>query len=61
MTLIVRHGIEKISAPPGVLAKMPAPNVDSCDLDLKRGVPVRLHIAFGLHEPLDCIAQITEV
>ena len=40
MTLIVRHGIEKNSAPPGVLAKMPAPYVASCDLHLKRGVPV---------------------
>jgi alpha-L-fucosidase 2 len=60
MSWIVRHGIEKIRRRRGV-AKMPAPDVASCELRLKRGVPVRLHLALGLHEPRDCIVQVTEV
>lgn len=60
ITLIVRHGIEKISAPAGVLAKMPAPDAISCDLHLKKGAPVQLHLALGQHKPLDWVAQVTE-
>jgi hypothetical protein len=58
--LIVRHGIEKISAPAGVLAKMPQPDEISCDLHLKKGEPVRLHLALGRHKPLDWVAQVSE-
>jgi hypothetical protein len=60
ITLIVRHGIEKISAPAGVLAKMPLPDAISCDLHLRKGEPVRLHLALGRHKPLDWVAQVTE-
>jgi alpha-L-fucosidase 2 len=42
ITLIVRHGIEKISAPAGVLAKIPQPNAISCDLRLPKNKPVRI-------------------
>ena len=42
ITLIVRHGIEKISAPAGVLAKTPRPDSTSCDLHLRKGETVRL-------------------
>jgi hypothetical protein len=60
ITLIVRHGIEKISAPAGVLAKAPAPDAVSCQLRLKKGVPVKLQLALGLREPLDWVAQVAE-
>jgi hypothetical protein len=58
ITLIVRHGIEKISAPAGVLARMPQPDAISCDLRLKKGEPVRLHMRLGRHKPLDWLAQV---
>ena len=60
ITLIVRHGIERISPAAGVLAKMPAPDAVSCEVRLKKSVPVTLHIELGLHEPLDWIAQVDE-
>jgi hypothetical protein len=58
--LIVRHEIEKISAPSGVLANMLQPDAISCDLHLKKGTPVRLHLTLGLHKPLDWVALVTE-
>ena len=60
ITLIVRQGIEKISAPAGVLAKTPAPDAISCDLHLPKGKPVRLHLTLGRHKPLDWVAQVNE-
>jgi alpha-L-fucosidase 2 len=60
ITLIVRYGIGKISAPPGVLAKMPDPDAISCDLHLPKGKPVRLHLALGRHKPLDWVDQVSE-
>ncbi|MGO9775624.1 MAG: glycoside hydrolase family 95-like protein [Terracidiphilus sp.] len=59
VTLIVRHGIEKISAPAGVLKKTPPPDALSCELRLKKGEPVRLHMTLGRHKPLDWVAQAT--
>jgi len=59
ITLIVRHGIEKISAPAGVLRKTPPPEATSCELRLKKGEPVRLHLTLGRHKPLDWVAQAT--
>ena len=56
ITLIVRYGIEKISAPAGVLAKTPQPNAASCDLHLRKGEPVRLRLTLGRHKPLDWVA-----
>jgi hypothetical protein len=55
--LIVRHGIENISAPAGILTKMPQPDAISCDLHLKKGTPARLHLTLGRHKPLDWVAQ----
>ena len=60
ITLIVRYGIDKISAPTGVLAKTPAPDAISCCLHLPKGKPVRLHLTLGRHKPLDWVAQATE-
>jgi hypothetical protein len=59
VTLIVRHGIEKISAPAGVLAKTPPPDAISCELRLKKGEPVQLHLLLGRHKPLGWVAQAT--
>ena len=58
ITLIVRHGIEKIAAPAAVLAKTPQPDAISCDLHLKKGEPVRLHLTLGRHKPLDWVARV---
>ncbi len=55
--LIVRHGIEKIVAPAGVLAKAPEPDAISYGLRLKKDAPVRLHLVLGRHKPLDWVAQ----
>jgi hypothetical protein len=60
ITLIVRYGIEKISAPAGVLAKMPEPGAISCDLHLPKGEPVRIHLALGRHKPLDWADRVSQ-
>jgi hypothetical protein len=60
ITLIVRLGIDKISAPAGVMAKTPAPDAISCDLHLPKGKPVRLHLMLGWHKPLDWVAQAAQ-
>jgi hypothetical protein len=57
VTLIARYGIEKISAPSGVLGRTPQPNAVSCQLRLRKGEPVQLHLALGRHKPLDWVAQ----
>jgi hypothetical protein len=59
ITLIVRYGIEKITAPAGVLAKTPQPDAVECDLHLPKGEPVRLHLTLGTHKPLDWVAQVS--
>ena len=59
ITLIARHGIEKISAPAGVLAKTPRPDSTSCDLHLRKGETVRLDLMLGRRKPLDWVAQVT--
>ena len=60
ITLIVRHGIERITASPGVLANTPPRDAISCGLRLKKRQPVRLHLALGRHKPLDWVARATE-
>jgi hypothetical protein len=59
ITLIVRHGIEEISAAAGVLAKMPRPDATSCDLHLRKNETARLHLTLGRHKPIDWVAQVT--
>jgi hypothetical protein len=58
ITLIVRHGIERITAPSGVLARTPQPDVTTCDLHLPEGKPVQLHVTLGRHKPLDWVAEV---
>jgi len=60
ITLIVRHGIERITAHAGVLAKTPGPDAISCDLHLPKDKPVRIHLTMGRHKPLDWVAQVSE-
>jgi hypothetical protein len=57
ITLIVRQGIEKISAPAGVLAKIPQRDAIWCELHLPKNKPVQIHLTLGRHKPLDWVAQ----
>ena len=53
ITLIARHGIEKISTPSGVLAAKPRSGVANCDLHLPQGKPVEVNLKLARREPLD--------
>jgi hypothetical protein len=59
ITLIARHGIEKISAPAGVLAERPRSGSATCDLHLPEGKPVEIHLELGRRNPLDWAARVT--
>jgi alpha-L-fucosidase 2 len=58
VTLIARYGIEKITAPAGVLAAQPRSGTANCDLHLPEGKPVEIHLKLGRHDPLDWAAQV---
>ena len=58
ITLIARHGIEKISAPAGVLGTQPNSGTANCDLHLPEGTPVELHLKLGQHKPLDWAGRV---
>ena len=55
VTLIARHGIEAVSASPGVLAAKPQPGMAACDLHLPQGNPVEVHLKLGRRNPLDWV------
>jgi hypothetical protein len=57
ITLIVRYGIESITAPAGVLAVQPKPGETTCTLHLPQGVPVVLHMKVGSKKPSDWILK----
>jgi hypothetical protein len=59
VTLIARHGIEAISASPGVLAANPRRGAANCDLHLPAGKPVELRLKLGPRTPLDWAAGAT--
>jgi hypothetical protein len=59
ITLIVRYGIENISAPVGVLAAKPSLDTINCDLHLSEGKTVEIHLKLGQHDPLEWTTQIT--
>jgi hypothetical protein len=59
VTLIARHGIEKISAPAGVLAAKPQPGTANCDLHLPAGKPVEVHLKLARQQPPDWAARVT--
>jgi hypothetical protein len=58
ITLIARHGIERISASSGVLAAKPRSGGANCDLHLPEGKPVEIHLKLGRHNPLDWAAGV---
>ena len=60
ITLIVRYGIETITAPAGILAKTPGPDAVSCQLHLPKSKPVRIRLTLGRHKPLDWVARASE-
>jgi alpha-L-fucosidase 2 len=55
VTLIVRYGIEEISASSGVLSAEPQADAATCDLHLPEGKPVKIHLKIGRRNPLDWI------
>ena len=54
--LIVRHGIEEIHAPAGILAEPLIPGMATCDLHLSKSEPVHLQLRIGRRQPLDWAA-----
>jgi hypothetical protein len=60
ITLIVRHGIEEISAPAGVLASVLQKGNANCDLHLPEKKQVAIHLKIGQHEPLEWVDQFSE-
>jgi hypothetical protein len=55
VTLLARHGIEAVSASPGVLAAKPQPGQAACELHLPPGKPVEIHLKVGRRNPMDWI------
>ncbi len=58
VTLLVRYGIEEISAPGGVLAAALQPGKANCDLHLPEKEPVEIHLKIGQHNPLEWINYV---
>jgi hypothetical protein len=58
VTLIVRHGIEAVSASPGVLSAQPQPGKATCDLHLPERKPVEVHLKLGRRNPMDWIRWV---
>ena len=58
ITMIVRYGIESVSAPAGVLVAQPKPDATTCVLHLSPGKPVTLRLKIGDHRPSDWIAKV---
>jgi hypothetical protein len=58
ITLIVRHGIESISASAGALSVKPQRGQANCDLHLAQGTPVEIRLTLGRREPLDWTARV---
>jgi alpha-L-fucosidase 2 len=58
VTLIVRYGIEDISATSGVLAVEPQSDTATCDLYLPEGKPVKIHLKIGQRNPLDWVKWV---
>ena len=57
VTLIARHGIEKITATAGVLAAPLQAGKANIDVHLPENKPVTFHLKLGHHNPLDWVAQ----
>jgi hypothetical protein len=55
VTLIVRHGIEAVSASPGVLAAKLQPGKAACELHLPERKAVEIHLKLGRRNPMDWV------
>jgi alpha-L-fucosidase 2 len=55
VTLVVRYGIEEISATSGVLATEFQSDMATCDLHLSEGKTVEIHLKIGQRNPLDWV------
>jgi hypothetical protein len=58
ITLIVRYGIESISAPEGVLKSQPKADARTCVLHLPQDKPVTIQLRLGQHKSSDWITEI---
>ncbi len=58
ITLIVRYGIESISAPEGVLISQPKADARTCVLHLPQDKPVTIQLRLGQHKSSDWITEI---
>jgi alpha-L-fucosidase 2 len=58
LSLIVRYGIESITAPAGVLSEHPKPDATTCMLHLPEGTPVTIHLKLGMKKPSDWILNV---
>jgi hypothetical protein len=61
VTLIARHGIQRISAPSGVVAARFQSGAADCDLHLPEGKPVEMHLRLARREAPDWAAQVDAV
>jgi alpha-L-fucosidase 2 len=59
ITLIARHGIEEISAPPGIINGFREDKAN-CDLHLPAKESVAIHMKLGCHNPSDWYALVSE-
>ncbi len=58
VTLIVRYGIEEISAPAGVLAARLQPGNANVEIHLPERKPVSLRFKLGTHEPIEWVEHV---
>lgn len=58
ISLIVRYGIESITAPDGIIARQPETDSEKCVLHLPKNKPVTIHLKLGNKKPSDWITKI---
>jgi alpha-L-fucosidase 2 len=58
ITLIVRYGIESITAPAGVLTSQPKADATTCVIHLPQNKPVTIQVKLGQHKPSDWILKM---
>jgi hypothetical protein len=58
VTLIARHGVDKVIASPGALAATPRRGEVACDLHLPEGTPVEIHLKLGRRNPLEWVHRV---
>ena len=58
INLIVRYGIEDVSAPAGILASTSEQGKSDCVLHLPEKRPVDIHLKIGNQKPIDWVARV---